>query len=125
MFTPRRKPRPVPRRRRLGPIVEPLESRRLLSAAVWQGYARDPQHTATSTMASLPLTRIRWSTPIDEAPQLSGGDLHAHYGSPMATAAGTVIVPVKTGSAGGFEVQARQVGDGTLNWILSSDYILP
>jgi hypothetical protein len=106
-------------------IIEPLEPRSLLSAAWWQGFARDPQHTATSTVAARPITVIRWKAPVDESPQYSGNDLDAHYGSPLVTAAGTVIVPVKTGASGGFEVQARQVTDGTLNWTIGSDYLLP
>src|SRR5437763_10285284 len=101
----RGRPRPAPRRRRRAdPVIESLEPRSLPSAAWWQGFARDPQHTATSAAGSLSLTQIRWTTPVDEAPQYTpGGDLNAHYGSPLVTAAGTVIVPVKTGATGGFE----------------------
>src|SRR5262249_56512393 len=117
---------PMARRGSVGQVVELLEPRSLPSAAWWQGFARDPQHTATSATASLSLTEIRWKTPVDQNPQYSqGGSLDAHYGSPLVTAAGTVIVPVKTGATGGFAVQARQVGDGTLNWTIASDYLLP
>src|SRR5579862_7299422 len=31
----------------------------------WPGYARDQQHTALSAIASQPLTKIHWSTPVD------------------------------------------------------------
>jgi hypothetical protein len=104
---------------------ESLEQRCLLSGAFWQGFARDPQHTAVSTVESLPLSVIRWQTPVDLAPQYVGNALQIHYGSPLVTSAGTVIIPVKTGASGGFEVQARQVTDGTLNWSVSTDYVLP
>jgi hypothetical protein len=105
--------------------LEALEPRALLSGVFWQGFAGNPQHTATSSVPSLPITVIRWQSPVDAQPQYSGTDLLAHYGSPLVTDAGTVIIPVKTGASGGFEVQSRQVIDGTLNWRLSTDYILP
>jgi hypothetical protein len=92
---------------------------------VWGGHARDPQHSALSAVASKPLATIRWQTPVDLAPQFSGNELLIHYGSPLITAASTVIVPVKTGATGGFEVQARSGADGALMWTLASDYILP
>src|SRR5262249_42687972 len=117
---------PMARRRRAGQVVEPPEPRSLPSAAWWQGFARDPQHTATSATGSLSLTEIRWKTPVDQNPQYSqGGSLDAHYGSPLVAAAGTVIVPVKTGATGGVAVQARQVGDGALNWTVAPGYPRP
>ena len=79
------------------------------SAAVtvpdWMTYARDPQHTALSSQASQSLTLVRWSTPVDVS-TLSDPIL-IHYGSPLVTPGNTVIVPVKTGSAGGYRVEAR------------------
>src|SRR5262249_17767251 len=58
-------------------------------------------------------------------PQYSGGDLFIHYGSPTVTQANTVIVPVKTGRTGGFEVDARNGADGTLKWTVTTGYLLP
>src|SRR6185436_13947783 len=55
----------------------------------------------------------------------SNGSLLIHYGSPLMTAANTVIVPVKTGAAGGFRVEARAGSSGALQWSMDSDYILP
>jgi hypothetical protein len=116
----------VRRRPRLACLqLESLEDRRMLSGAFWQGFARDAQHTATSTVGSLPISVIRWSAPVDLSPQYSGNDLLAHYGSPLVTTAGTVLLPIKTGASGGFEVQARQLLSGTLNWTATSDYVLP
>ena len=70
-----------------------------------------------------PLNRIHWQTPVDLQPQYSGSELFVHYGSPLVTAHNTVIVPVKTGVAGGFRVEAREGSDGALKWSLTTDYI--
>ena len=64
----------------------------------WQGYGLNPQHTALSPVASQSLGSILWQTPVDLNPQYNGDDLLIHYGSPLITAANTVIVPVKTGA---------------------------
>jgi hypothetical protein len=95
------------------------------AGALWSGFAGNPQHTATSTVASQSLDRIRWHTPVDLRPQYSGNDLLIHYGSPLVTTANTVIVPVKVGPTGGFRVDARSGADGALLWTTVSDYILP
>ncbi|MGH7742635.1 MAG: hypothetical protein ACRENS_11515, partial [Candidatus Eiseniibacteriota bacterium] len=92
---------------------------------VWSGYAGNPQHTALSTVQSQPLNGIIWHTPVDLYPQYSGTLLYVHYGSPMVTAANTVLVPVKTTATGNFRVEARRGSDGSLMWQLDSDYILP
>lgn len=63
------------------------------------------------------------STPVDLAPP--DGDILIHYGSPLVTPANTVIIPVKTGASGGYEVQARSSKDGSLIWSATTDYILP
>ncbi len=106
------------------PHLEGLEARTLLTLDGWQGYALDPQHTAESPVASAALEQIRWQAPVDLDPQYSGSDLLIHYGSPLVTAANTVIVPVKTGATGGFEVQARSGSTGALRWTLTTDYAL-
>jgi Bacterial Ig-like domain (group 3)/RTX calcium-binding nonapeptide repeat (4 copies) len=105
--------------------VESLEDRLNPSAVVWEGYAMDPQHSALSTVASQPLNAIRWQTPVDLQPQYSGNDLLIHYGSPSITAADTVIVPVKTGASGGFEVNAYNGSTGDQLWTRTSAYQLP
>jgi hypothetical protein len=95
------------------------------SSLSWNDYARDSQHTALSPVPAQALTKIFWQTPVDLQPQYSGDELLIHYGSPLITAAYTVIVPVKTGATGGFRVDARRAADGSLLWSLASDYILP
>ena len=96
-----------------------------LHAQGWRGFAGDPQHTAISAVKSQALSQIHWQTPVDLQPQYRDGELLIHYGSPLVTAANTVIVPVKTGAAGGFRVEARAGADGSLIWSQASDYILP
>jgi hypothetical protein len=91
----------------------------------WQGYAKNAQHTAQSSIQSQALGTIVWQTPVDLQPQYSGNELFIHYGSPMITNANTVIIPVKTGATDGFEIQARRGSDGTLLWTQTTDYTLP
>jgi hypothetical protein len=91
----------------------------------WSGYGHESQHDAIAPVASQPLNHILWHTPVDLNPQYSGSDLFIHYGSPLVTRSNTVIVPVKTGASGGFEVEALVGATGTTNWVRSTDYILP
>jgi hypothetical protein len=90
----------------------------------WAGFAHDAQHTALSTTASQSLSNKHWSAAVDSDPVLSPGGLYAHYGSPIVTAANTVIVPVKTGATGGWKVNAYRP-NGTLLYTLPSDYAAP
>src|SRR5689334_176422 len=57
----------------------------------WRSFAGNPQHTAVSPVAAQSLARIRWQTPVDLDPELKNGELVIHYGSPLITAANTVI----------------------------------
>jgi hypothetical protein len=91
----------------------------------WPTFALNPQHTAQSPVASQQLQVIQWSTPVDLHPQYSGSDLLIHYGSPLETPGNTLIVPVKTGTTGGFEVEAIDPPTATVKWTNTTDYILP
>ena len=93
--------------------------------AQWNGFAQNSQHSAESPVSSQALKRVVWSTPVDLAPQFSGGELGIHYGSPLVTTANTVIVPVKTTTTGDFRVEAHRGTDGSLIWTQPSDYVLP
>jgi len=105
-------------------VATPCQARSLNSA--WSGYGRDPQHTATSAQAAQTLGSIHWQTPVDLNPPGGGtGSLFVHYGSPIVTPENTVIVPVKTGSAGGFELEAFNGATGSLLYTLPTDYSLP
>ena len=83
----------------------------------WSGYAHEPQHSAIASVASQPLNRIVWQTPVDLNPPYSGGELFIHYGSPLITRSNTVIVPVRTGVGGGFEIEALAGATGARNWV--------
>lgn len=91
----------------------------------WANYAHDPQHTSVSVVASQPLNRVKWQTSVDLNPQYSGSSLLIHYGSPLVTAANSVIIPVKTGATDGFRVDVRNGTDGSLKYSLGTDYSLP
>ena len=96
------------------------------SAPFWASYGGNAQHQAQTLVATQPLQRILWSTPVDLAPPYrAGGFLLIHYGTPVISGGNTVLVPVKTTSVGDFEVQARKATDGSLLWTLKSDYLLP
>ncbi len=94
-------------------------------AQSWPGHALNAQHTSLYGSGSQIPQMIRWLTPVDLAPQYSGNELLTHYGSPMITRSNTVLVPVKTGAMGGFEIQAFKGSTGTPIWSYASDYELP
>jgi hypothetical protein len=103
---------------------------RLLSAQAlsvpWSSYGHDPQHTGISATASQSLNRIKWQTPVDQVLQGSTGQLLIHYGSPMVTAANSVIVPVRTSSNNTFQVEVRNGSNGALKYSpLTTDYSSP
>lgn len=96
-----------------------------LLAQGWPGYAHDAQHSCVSATASQVPQNIRWNTPVDLMPQYDGNDLYIHYGSPLITAANTLLVPVKTGASGDFRLDAHNAGTGTLLWSFNTDYAVP
>ena len=104
-------------------LVGGLVVRAVSGPAAWMMYAGDPQHTAVSAVASEPLETIRWTTPVDLAPP--SGTILIHYGSPLVTPSNTIVVPVKTGTSGGFRVDARNGQNGALIWSQTTDYVLP
>ncbi len=95
-------------------------------AQSWNSYGRDAQHDALGSGPSQLPIAIRWSTPVDLDPQYSGnGDLYIHYGSPVITAQNNVLIPVKTGAEGGFQVNAIHAATGQQYASWTTDYILP
>ena len=88
----------------------------------WPGHAKNAQHTSVSSVASQSLTKIHWRTPVDLAPPT--GEIFIHYGSPLVTPAGTVIVPIKTG-ANNFRAVARDQTTGAVIWRVNTDYTAP
>ena len=96
----------------------------LLSAQSWSGYGHDSLHSGQSAYQSQSLSSLHWFTPMDLNPPGNGGSLFIHYGSPTVTSGNTVLLPVKTTAAGGFEIQAFK-GSSTPLYTLPSDYTLP
>jgi hypothetical protein len=77
-------------------------------------------------VATQPLGRIVWQTPVDLAPVYGGGQyLLTHYGSPVISSKNTVLVPVKVGAQGTFRFEARNGANGALLWSANSDYVVP
>ena len=95
------------------------------AATPWASYAHDPQHTGLSGIGAQRLEQIKWSTPIDLVLQNSAGPLYIHYGSPLVTAANTVLAPVRTSTQNTYEVEAFSGANGTLLYSLSTDYTPP
>jgi hypothetical protein len=91
-------------------------------AGAWLTHSHDAQHTALSTVQSQPLSKIHWHVPVDLAPPQ--GEIFIHYGSPLITAANTVIVPVKTGSDS-FRVEAHNGATGKRLWTQATKYVAP
>lgn len=91
-----------------------------LALAQWNEHGGDPQHTAISTVPTLPLNGIRWQTKVDESdPQ---EPILIHYGSPVITAANTVLVPVRT-ATGSYRIEARSGSTGAELWERATDFV--
>src|ERR1700686_2840538 len=88
----------------------------------WPTHSHDAQHTAVSTVSSQAMSKIHWQVPVDlDPPQ---GEIFIHYGSPVVTAANTVIVPVKTGK-NSFRVEAHNGATGARLWVLNTAHKAP
>ena len=74
------------------------------------GSAGNAQHTAVARKRPQPFRRIRWKAKVDLAPHLVDGELLIHYGSPMITAANTVLVPTRRQRAGRGSASSRTPG---------------
>ena len=96
-----------------------------VSAQAWPSYAGGPMHNAISPFASQVLEQILWSTSVDLNPQLFGGELAIHYGSPVITQKNTIVVPLKSGADSNFGVTAHTGASGALIWQFASDYVQP
>src|SRR5580704_2175255 len=88
----------------------------------WLTHSHDEQHTGLSTVQSQSLSSIHWHTPVDLHPP--GGEIFIHYGSPLVTAANTVIVPVKTGD-NSFRVEAINGATGKRVWTTKTGWQAP
>jgi hypothetical protein len=97
----------------------------LRAVVEWASFARNAQHTAAALMRPQPFRRIRWRAKVDLAPVLVNGTLPIHYGSPMITAANTVLVPTRVSTRAGFRVVAYSGTSGARRWSLNTDYRPP
>ncbi|MGA9641432.1 MAG: hypothetical protein WBQ72_08560 [Terriglobales bacterium] len=88
----------------------------------WLTHSHDEQHTALSTVQSQPLSSIHWHLPVDLQPPQ--GEIFIHYGSPLVTAANTVIVPVKT-FGNSFRVEAHNGATGQRIWQHNTGWVPP
>jgi hypothetical protein len=95
------------------------------TAVEWAGFAGNAQHTAVASEPAQPLKRIRWRAKVDLNPLLIGGSLTANYGSPMITAANTVLVPTRVSAKSGYRVVAYSGTSGVRRWSLDTDYRSP
>src|ERR1700733_4861894 len=93
----------------LAMCVYALAASAAAQTGAWLTHSHDEQHTALSTVQSQTLDAIHWHVPVDLHPPQ--GEILIHYGSPLVTAASTVIVPVKTG-ANSFRVEAHNGATG-------------
>jgi hypothetical protein len=89
------------------------------ASAQWLTHSHDEQHTALSTVQAQALDTIHWHVPVDLHPP--EGEIFIHYGSPLVTAANTVIVPVKT-STNSFRVEAHNGATGKRLWMLNTGW---
>ncbi len=99
-----------------------LAPRSSAQSGAWLTHSHDEQHTALSTVQSQPAQAIHWHVPVDLSPP--GGEILIHYGSPLVTAANTVIVPVKTGT-NSFRVDAHNGASGKKLWTLKTGWQAP
>jgi hypothetical protein len=101
------------------------------STIPWSGYGHDPQHSGVSATAAQPLSNIHWSTPVDTFNEYQPGPLYIHYGTPVITAANTVLVPQRTNvdiggvTEPGFQVNAFNGNTGVQMYTLFTDYTSP
>lgn len=95
------------------------------AAVEWTGFAANAQHTAVAWQLPQQLRRIRWRVKVDLAPVLVSGTLPIHYGSPMITAANTVLVPTRVSAKAGYRVVAYSGATGARRWSLDTDYRPP
>jgi hypothetical protein len=95
-------------------------SARASAAPIWQGLGGDETHSAISSITSQPMQGIRWQMRVADS---TDQDL-IHFGSPMVTAANTVIAPVRQ-TNGTYRVEGRDGANGNLKWAQPSDYTGP
>jgi len=104
------------------------------ASAPWSGYGHDPQHSGDSANAAQTLNSIHWCTPVDTVLEDTAGPLYIHYGTPVVTAANTVLVPQRISAGNTYQINAFSGGSGgkfgcsspnTPLYTLTTDYTPP
>jgi hypothetical protein len=93
-------------------------------AAPWPQFAGNPQHDALSPNASGPLEVVRWTANLDETGQDIGDG--THFGAPVITSGGTVVVPVRLRDPDlvTLEYRAFRLDTGAQVWRLNNGFRL-
>jgi hypothetical protein len=99
-----------------------LKHRHPSGAVEWAGFAGNAQHAAVARSRPQAFRRIRWTAKVDLSPPLLFDTLPIHYGSPMITAANTVLVPTRKSTKAGFRVDAYSGRSGARRWSLGTDW---
>lgn len=88
----------------------------------WPGHCGDAQHTAQSPVRTQCLQEVRWSLSLDQSFDIA----EAHYGSPLVTAAGTVIAAQRLAVQGTFRIVGMDGNQrGRILWEEESDFLYP
>jgi hypothetical protein len=106
-------------------LFAPASGAQIAAPVAWAGFAGNAQHTAVASESPQPLKRIRWRAKVDLTPLLLGRPILIHYGSPMITAANTVLVPTRVSAKAGFRVVGYSGTNGVRRWSLDTDYQPP
>ena len=95
------------------------------AAVEWAGFAGNAQHTAVAREPPQPFQPDPLEGEGRPGPASDTGELPIHYGSPMITAANTVLVPTRVSAKAGFRVVAYSGASGVRRWSLDTDYRPP
>ncbi len=92
----------------------------------WGTYGGDPQHTGMSRFPSASMDQVLWSFDIDPTnTQSAGGEILAHYGSPVVSSKNTVIFPVARQSDTTYSFYAVNGRTGAEIWHFDTDFTQP
>jgi len=102
----------------------------IASAQQWGMYGGNAQHTGEAPNGVQAMNAVLWQTPIDLSPPYYGTDLLIHYGSPIVSNGGTVVLCVRNGGSNGFptaddtyQVEGHSLSTGALVYTANSDYV--
>lgn len=101
----------------------------LAPAQQWGEYGGNAQHTAEATKGVQTMNSILWQTPIDLYPPYDGTDLLIHYGCPIISGGGTVVLAVRNGPNTSFpttndtyQIEGHSLSTGATIYTQSTDF---